>query len=141
MYKPSDIKNQTFKKGLFGYNKAEVETFVDTVYRAYEGVFNENKTLKADKQRLEKEMSDLRIKLFEYESGAKDAGSDDSSDGADEKVSATSKFFQKNDDNAANAVGGDDDEVFVGEIEDNRKPDRVMIGDGEEEGEGDFEFL
>ena len=35
----------------------------------------------------------------------------------------------------------DDDEIFVGEIEDNRKPERMMIGDGEEEEEMDFEFL
>ena len=35
----------------------------------------------------------------------------------------------------------DDDERFVGEIEDARKPDRMMIGDGEEEEDADFEFL
>ena len=35
----------------------------------------------------------------------------------------------------------DGDDVFVGEIEDNRKSNKVMIGDGEEEGADDFEFL
>ena len=41
----------------------------------------------------------------------------------------------------ADLFGADDDEVFVGEIEDNRKPSKVMIGDGEEEEDADFEFL
>ena len=39
------------------------------------------------------------------------------------------------------ASSDDDDEIFVGEIEDARKPDRMMIGDGEEEADMDFEFL
>ncbi len=146
MIKPSDIKNQSFKKSLFGLNKAEVESFVDTVYRAYESLYSENETLKADKEKADKELSDLRVKLFNLESEAKSASSNDSvntaSAASDEKVSATSKFFQKADEGASNVVNsGDDDEVFVGEIEDNRKPERVMIGDGEEEGDGDFEFL
>ena len=53
------------------------------------------------------------------------------------KDSATSKFFQENNDD----VFGDGDDVFVGEIEDNRKSNKAMIGDGEEEGADDFEFL
>ena len=55
----------------------------------------------------------------------------------DAKDSATSKFFQDNNDD----VFGDGDDVFVGEIEDNRKSNKAMIGDGEEEGADDFEFL
>ena len=51
--------------------------------------------------------------------------------------SATSKFFQQSNED----VFGDGDDVFVGEIEDNRKSNKVMIGDGEEEGADDFEFL
>ena len=54
-----------------------------------------------------------------------------------EETSSTSKFFENTDSD----VIGDDDDVFVGEIEDNRKPNKVMIGDGEEEGSDDFEFL
>ena len=137
MIKPSDIKDQSFKKSLFGYNKGEVETFVDTVYRAYESLYNENEKLKLDKANADKELADLRVKLFESEAASADAAGDAASDN---NASATSKFFQKADEEASTVVG-DDDEVFVGEIEDNRKPDRVMIGDGEEEGEGDFEFL
>ena len=60
------------------------------------------------------------------------------------KESASSKFFKKAEETAAKpapAVEEDDDEIFVGEIEDARKPDRMMIGDGEEEEGLDFEFL
>ena len=53
------------------------------------------------------------------------------------KDSATSKFFQDNNED----IFGDGDDVFVGEIEDNRKSNKAMIGDGEEEGADDFEFL
>ena len=58
------------------------------------------------------------------------------------KESASSKFFKKADEDVHTAAtsNDDDDEIFVGEIEDARKPDRMMIGDGEEEDEG-FEFL
>ena len=57
------------------------------------------------------------------------------------KESASSKFFKKAEEAAPQASGDDDDEIFVGEIEDRKKPDRMMIGDGEEETEEDFEFL
>lgn len=63
------------------------------------------------------------------------------------KESASSRFFKKVEEEAvtagtaASSVDEDDDEIFVGEIEDSRKPDRMMIGDGEEEEEMDFEFL
>lgn len=58
------------------------------------------------------------------------------------KESASSKFFKKVEQEApmASAID-DDDEIFVGEIEESRKPDRMMIGDGEEEEDMDFEFL
>lgn len=54
------------------------------------------------------------------------------------KASASSRFFKKEE---TASFGEDDDEIFVGEIEDARKPDRMMIGDGEEEEDADFEFL
>lgn len=58
------------------------------------------------------------------------------------KESASSKFFKKEESSATtNVASDDDDEIFVGEIEDARKPDRMMIGDGEEEEDADFEFL
>ena len=59
------------------------------------------------------------------------------------KESASSRFFKKAEEEVrpAASVNDDDDEIFVGEIEDARKPDRMMIGDGEEEEEADFEFL
>ena len=42
MIQPVDIRSQTFKKGLFGYNKVDVDSFKDTVYKAYEDVIKEN---------------------------------------------------------------------------------------------------
>lgn len=60
------------------------------------------------------------------------------------KESASSRFFKKAEEEAPAASSmddDDDDEIFVGEIEDARKPDRMMIGDGEEEEDMDFEFL
>lgn len=58
------------------------------------------------------------------------------------KESASSRFFKKEESAATSSVASDDDdEIFVGEIEDARKPDRMMIGDGEEEEDADFEFL
>ncbi len=62
----------------------------------------------------------------------------------EEKESASSRFFKKAAEEAPKSSVLDDDdndEVFVGEIEDARKPDRMMIGDGEEEEDLDFEFL
>jgi len=56
------------------------------------------------------------------------------------KESASSRFFKKDDAPVTSSMDDDDDEIFVGEIEDARKPDRMMIGDGEEE-DADFEFL
>lgn len=55
-------------------------------------------------------------------------------------TSATSRFFKKTEETVIAAAAIDDDEIFVGEIEDSRKPDRMMIGDGEED-DLDFEFL
>ena len=192
MMQPMDIKSQNFRKGLFGYNKVDVDQYVDTVYRAYDELFTENKNLRDEKDRLNKVIEENRLKLFELENQVQgvtpvkeekkaevkeekaapveekvEEKKDDSlfedpfadisfdepkKDGkikmsgaskeepkAEEKKddSATSKFFQQSNDD----VFGDGDDVFVGEIEDNRKPNKVMIGDGEEEGNDDFEFL
>jgi len=57
---------------------------------------------------------------------------------------ASSRFFKKAAEEAPAKkpfADEDDDEIFVGEIEDARKPERMMIGDGEEEEDLDFEFL
>ena len=185
MMQPMDIKSQNFGKGLFGYKKIDVDQYVDTVYRAYDELFTENKKLREEKDKLNKVIEDNRVKMFELENKAE--GIVDTSEAEKEKekiiaearktaaeiiaaakaegdkiaaepkvepyeapvkeepkvepkaedTSATSKFFQQSNDD----VFGDDDDVFVGEIEDNRKPSKVMIGDGEEEGADDFEFL
>ena len=146
MIQPIDIKTQTFKKGLFGYKPTDVDSFKETVSRAYEEAFNENAKLKEENERLNKVIEENRLKLFELEKqlagndkgdSKKDAKKDAGKAKADD--SATSKFFKQAEETTV--IGGDDDEVFVGEIEEARKPNKAMIGDGEEEGGDDFEFL
>lgn len=179
MMQPMDIKSQSFKKGLFGYSKVDVDQYVDTVYRAYDELFTENKNLRDEKDRLNKVIEEQRLKLFDLENQVQgvspaspkkeevkaesepvkeepkkeepfedpfsDIVMDEPKKEDDGKIkmaskepeSATSKFFQESNDD----VFGDGEDVFVGEIEDNRKPSKVMIGDGEEEGSDDFEFL
>ncbi|MBO4591185.1 MAG: DivIVA domain-containing protein [Eubacterium sp.] len=183
MMQPMDIKSQSFGTGLFGYKKSDVDQYVDTVYRAYDELFSENKSLHDEKDRLNKAVEEANVKVFELQSkadgvidtsaaekerdriiaearkaaaeiiaNAKEhsdsiAGVDSAEPKNDNSTlkmsgdsdSATSQFFK---DASADTVFGDDgDDVFVGEIEDNRKPNKVMIGDGEEEGADDFEFL
>ncbi len=192
MMQPMDIKSQSFGTGLFGYKKSDVDQYVDTVYRAYDELFTENKKLREEKDKLNKVIEENRVKLFELENNgggavdtkaaeaekeriiaearktaaeiinaaksegdkiagagaatasgfddvkpAEDAPKEESKLKMSDDSSATSKFFQQSNDD----VFGDGDDVFVGEIEDNRKPNKVMIGDGEEEGADDFEFL
>ena len=169
MIQPLDIKTQKFKKGLFGYKPGDVDEFVSTVARAYEEAFNENAKLKEENERLNKVVGDNNLKIHELEkqlqSSTKDTPKKETpkKEGKEEPKKGGSKFEdvplkdsgikdgKKKDDSAASkfikqaeettVVGGDDDEVFVGEIEEARKPGKAMIGDGEE-GEGDdFEFL
>ena len=190
MMQPIDIKTQSFGSGLFGYKKADVNQYVDTVYRAYDELFTENKNLRDEKDRLNKALEENRLRIFELENKYGEAHSDgttgepakeepkdqkdDKADAANpftetakkedpfadmvmedkpeekkeeakeesklkmsSKDSATSKFFQDNNED----IFGDGDDVFGGEIEDNRKSNKAMIGDGEEEGADDFEFL
>ena len=170
MIQPLDIKTQKFKKGLFGYKAGDVDEFINTVYRAYEEAFNENAKLKEENDKLNKVIEENRLKIYELEKqvqevnakaapkkeepkkaapkkeepkkGAKfedvplkDSGIKDGK----KNDSAASKFIKQAEETTV--IGGDDDEVFVGEIEEARKPGKAMIGDGEE-GEGDdFEFL
>lgn len=198
MMQPMDIKSQSFGTGLFGYKKSEVDQYVDTVYRAYDELFTENKKLREEQDKLSRFIEEQRVKLFELENKADGVVSESAAEAEKEKIiaearktaadilnaaktegdkiagaagsapvddtifedvvteaagteeakgesklkmaggdSATSKFFQQSNED----VFGDGDDVFVGEIEDNRKSNKVMIGDGEEEGADDFEFL
>ncbi|MCR5147712.1 MAG: DivIVA domain-containing protein [Eubacterium sp.] len=184
MIQPIDIKAQSFKKGLFGYNKIDVDSFKDTVCKAYEDAIAENNRLSEENEKLKKVVEESRVKIFELEKKAGKSGGGASAEDSekakkiieeaqksaaeiiarakaegdkivngaasgtaakaepkDDKKSATSKFFENAEEKASDVFGGDDDEVFVGEIEDNRKPSKVMIGDGEEEEDADFEFL
>ena len=138
MMQPIDIKSQSFGTGLFGYKKNDVDQYVDTVYRAYDELFTENKNLREEKERLNKLIEESNLKIFELEGQLNGKGSDSAADTKKEEESAASKFFHDAEDTV---IGGDDDDVFVGEIEDNRKSNKAMIGDGEEEGADDFEFL
>ncbi len=150
MMQPSDIRT-TFGKGLFGYKKADVDSHIDVVSRAYDDLFKEVNKLREENERLNKVVEENRVKIFELEKLAKEEPKkDNKKSGASSKVGAaeevkeesnTSKFFKQAEEDAT-VFGGDDDEVFVGEIEDNRKTkSKVMIGDGEEESADDFEFL
>ncbi|MBO4863114.1 MAG: DivIVA domain-containing protein [Eubacterium sp.] len=185
MMQPMDIRSQSFGTGLFGYKKSDVDQYVDTVYRAYDELFTENKKLREEKDKLNKVIEEQRVKMFKLENSAESVVDTTAVEAEKEKVveaaadsfsafdqeaskvaeaddnpfediileepkaeepkaddkqedSAASKFFQNAKDDV---IGGDDDDVFVGEIEDNRKSSKVMIGDGEEEGADDFEFL
>ena len=177
MLRPDDIRSTAFKKGLFGYKAADVDSFKDTVFRAYSDLSKDYEETKDKFDKLTKAMEDTRLKLFELENKLQQAEnvSTDAEKARDTaadiiakakaqseklessakpkaeapkvepepaKESASSKFFKKADEDVHTAAtsNDDDDEIFVGEIEDARKPDRMMIGDGEEEDEG-FEFL
>lgn len=188
MMQPMDIKSQSFGTGLFGYKKSEVDQYVDTVYRAYDELFTENKKLREEQDKLNRVIEENRVKLFELENKAGGTVDTSAAEAEKERIlsearktaadiinaaktegdklagvageasgagfddisleeakkdsasgdSATSKFFQQSD---SQVFGDGDDDVFVGEIEDNRKPNKVMIGDGEEGEAEDFEFL
>lgn len=193
MIQPLDIKTQKFKKGLFGYKPMDVDSFVDSVYRAYDELYQKNTELSSNLEKLNASLQESRLKMFDLENkvqkmeNVSSYDEDDTADAkkkADEiiknaeeaaaqiiakakaqgeklehatvtktetvkeepkeapKESASSKFFKKEENTATvSSSDDDDDEIFVGEIEDARKPDRMMIGDGEEEEEADFEFL
>jgi DivIVA domain-containing protein len=160
MMQPGDVRTTNFGKGLFGYKKADVDTYVDTVYKAYDEAFKEVEKLREENARLSKVVEENSVKILELEKQLKES-SDSSKKASSGQTAApktetaskaepakdaksveseASKFFKQTDDDTQ-VFGGDDDEVFVGEIEDSRKPNKVMIGDGEEEGADDFEFL
>ena len=52
MIEPMDLRTQSFKKGLFGYKTTDVDTYVETAYRAYDEAYNENRRLKDEVERL-----------------------------------------------------------------------------------------
>ena len=208
MIQPADIKSQEFKKGLFGYKASDVISFKDSVYRAYNELFNENAELSENLAKLNESLKESRLKIFELENQVLESENGASGDGdiasakkkaadiikeaeaqaveivaraksqsenlekatgktaeepkpakketkfavkSDVKTEAkqeeksedtgSSKFFKKSEDTSFKTASEDDDEIFVGEIEDARKRDRMMIGDGEEEEDMDFEFL
>ncbi len=67
MIQPIDIKTHKFKKGIFGYKSADVDSFIDSVYRAYEDIFKENEKLSGDLEKLNASLQDNRLKMFEME--------------------------------------------------------------------------
>ncbi len=175
MLQPSDIRTRGFKKGLFGYKPADVDSFKDEVLRAYEETFNENSEMKEKLSKLNASVEENRLKLFDLEKKLKAAEEElaekkeelkaakaaNKSGGASApkfkpqpkaeapkaeeapKAAASSKFFKKAEEPAkpAASAADDDEEIFTGEIEERAKPERMMIGDGEEDGDADFEFM
>ena len=67
MIQPIDIKTTSFKKGLFGYNKIEVDSFKDSVYKAYDDAVSENNRLSEENEKLKKAIEDSRLKIFDLE--------------------------------------------------------------------------
>ncbi|MBO6166337.1 MAG: DivIVA domain-containing protein [Eubacterium sp.] len=153
MMQPVDVRSTNFGKGLFGYKKVDVDTYVETVYRSYDEAYNEVEKLREENARLSRVVEENSVKILELEKQLKDSAAAGQTSPRKEEAaraavkdaksveSEASKFFKQTEEEEAPVVVGDDDEVFVGEIEDNRKPNKVMIGDGEEEGADDFEFL
>lgn len=158
MIQPIDIKTQNFKKGLMGYKPSDVDMFKDMVYHAYDELHKEYIATSEKLEKINASLQEKNVKIYELESklqqyegkGAKSSESKASASTTKvepkkettntNKTSASSKFFKKSDE-AAPATSADDEEIFVGEIEEARKSDRMMIGDGEEEEDMDFEFL
>ena len=75
MIQPIDIKTQSFKKGLFGYNKIDVDSFKETVYKAYDDAISENNRLSEENAKLKKDIEESRVKIFELESKVGKGGS------------------------------------------------------------------
>ena len=67
MLRPDDIRSTAFKKGLFGYKAADVDSFKDTVFRAYSDLSKDYEETKDKFDKLTKAMEDTRLKLFELE--------------------------------------------------------------------------
>ena len=176
MLQPSDIRTRVFKKGIFGYKPADVDSFKEEVLRAYEETFSENTGMKDKLAKLNAAVEENRLKMFDLEKKLKKAEEDlaekkeelkaakaaNNKGGAAPKfkpqpkaeapkaeeapkAAASSKFFKKAEEPAKPAASSsnddDDEEIFTGEIEERAKPERMMIGDGEEDGDDDFEFM
>lgn len=161
MIQPIDIKTQNFKKGLMGYKPSDVDSFKDMVYRAYDELYKEHTATAEKLEKINAALQEKNVKIFELEGklaeyegkGTKTSAKastqqpkaepkkeEPKKEAPESKSNASAKFFKKSEAEAP-AASGDDDEIFVGEIEEARKPDRMMIGDGEEEADMDFEFL
>ena len=89
MLRPDDIRSTTFKKGLFGYKAAEVDSFKDTVFRAYNDLSKDYEETKEKFDKLTKAMEETRLKLFELENQLQQA--ENVSTSAGESVEAHKK--------------------------------------------------
>ena len=160
MLQPSDIRTRVFKKGIFGYKPADVDSFKEEVLRAYEETFSENTEMKDKLAKLNAAVEENRLKMFDLEKKLKKAEEDlaekkeelKAAKAANNKGGAAPKFkpqpkaeapkAEEAPKAAASSSNDDDDEeIFTGEIEERAKPERMMIGDGEEDGDDDFEFM
>ena len=165
MLQPSDIRTRVFKKGIFGYKPADVDSFKEEVLRAYEETFSENTEMKDKLAKLNAAVEENRLKMFDLEKKLKKAEEDlaekkeelKAAKAANNKGGAAPKFKPQPKAEAPKAEASkaeeapkaaasssnddDDEEIFTGEIEERAKPERMMIGDGEEDGDDDFEFM
>ena len=92
MLRPDDIRSTSFKKGLFGYKAAEVDSFKDTVFRAYSDLSKDYEETKDKFDKLTKAMEDTRLKLFELENKLQQA--ENVSSDAGESVEAKKRADQ-----------------------------------------------
>ncbi|MCM1171943.1 MAG: DivIVA domain-containing protein [Clostridium sp.] len=88
MIQPIDIKTHKFKKGILGYKSADVDSFIDTVYRAYEEIFKENEKLSNDLEKLNASLQDNRLKMFELENRVQNSENVSSHDNSEAKKQA-----------------------------------------------------
>ena len=57
---PIDIQNKEFRKGVRGYNTEEVNKFLESISKEYEGVYAEIFELRDKVQRLEAELKQYK---------------------------------------------------------------------------------
>lgn len=88
MIQPIDIKTHKFKKGILGYKSADVDSFIDSVYRAYEDIFTENAKLSKDLEKLNASLQDNRLKMFEMENRLQNSENVSSYDDSEAKKKA-----------------------------------------------------
>ena len=157
------IESKTFKKGLFGYNKDEVNSFLRSVAEDYAEVSKKNlmensvKIYELEKQleqaapgskkeanaanaEANKIINDAKKKANEVIANAKAELAKLKEEMETLKSGSSAKVAEAaNKVEAAVAQEEEEEELIVGEVEEGVKRNQALIGDGDED--ADFEFL